>query len=250
MRKNKVLVIGDSFSLLDDTHSHWAKLWSNKYGLDTVHYGIPGGNHVNIVSNFFSNNIEYQEVCAVFYFVTDLLRTDRISVANNTSDKDFEKMLVDLLYDLSFSNNDTSFWEQVFEQNSEKPSSITGLSSTVNSVITNYSLRTDIDFYRVTNLNWIIKANYNSMQFLLKHFDSLNIPQCVVNTHWQQGNNLHTKYSKAFQWDCTIPENLQNQSLSPEKNKSENHIRYEDAIKMSLWFEIYRKNNKIFEFIK
>lgn len=76
---SKVLIVGDSFSLLDEKHSHWLKIAGERQGFETIFasgdYG--GTSHVSNVSDFLETNGHLlNEVDAVYYFSTDLTRLE------------------------------------------------------------------------------------------------------------------------------------------------------------------------------
>lgn len=251
MARNKVLVIGDSFAQLDPVHSHWAKFWANKYHLDTDHFGIPGGNHVSIVSSFLHQTIDYSNVRAVLYFVTDMIRSERTSLESSSgiTDREYAANLVDTIFKLTFDENENeNLWEQLYcglcaPGTSFNWGEYEKLLYSPNTVLSS-SITENIDFYRASSLPWIMKANYNSMQLLLTQFEFLQIPVCIVNTNWRQGNELHVKYSKAaHQWDAF---NLHS-TFSINTAYSNNHVDTDDAIIAAIHFDLYTKKYNIFE---
>jgi len=72
MAKFKILVVGDSFALLDKKHSHWARLWAHKLNGETEHVAMSGGSHVSIVNHAMAVKPNLSEYAGVMYFITDL----------------------------------------------------------------------------------------------------------------------------------------------------------------------------------
>jgi hypothetical protein len=77
-----VLVLGDSYACLDDTHSHWATMWAQSQDLTVEHQGYPGASHVHIINSFLSAGLPIAK--HIIYHVTDFLRADITTQSDNT----------------------------------------------------------------------------------------------------------------------------------------------------------------------
>jgi len=87
MLKN-LLVLGDSYALLDDKHGHWASMWADVNNIKIDHMGYPGAGHVHIINKFLVKPILLEKYDAIFYSVTDFLRADVTAKKNKLAQID------------------------------------------------------------------------------------------------------------------------------------------------------------------
>lgn len=78
----RYVLVGDSYGVLDDNHSHWAKLWAEKNGHDVDLLGLEGSNLVNIST--FVEQIDLKKYDGLIYHFTSLLRTETLSIGGTT----------------------------------------------------------------------------------------------------------------------------------------------------------------------
>ncbi len=71
---SKYAVIGDSYAVIDEHNSHWAKIWADNNGHEVEFFGLEGGNLVNI--SYLFENIPIDSYDGVIIHYTSPLRAE------------------------------------------------------------------------------------------------------------------------------------------------------------------------------
>jgi hypothetical protein len=243
MQKNKILVLGDSFGLLDDENRHWMELWAKRYDLYTDHYAIAGGNHVTIASNFLSASLNLSNVRAVVFMVTDMIRSEAIEINENF---DFCPRDIPKILDTFTARPSRLDWNDIFKRNFYGEPICDAQDFYKRVMLPNQyeELPTTKAFYDVASCRWIAKANYLSLQFIIRYFLMNNIPILLVNTIWDQGNSLHTLDTPgAFRWDWV--ENKLSDKITYLMQT--NHISLEQAEEIADNFDSFNISSNFIE---
>lgn len=82
---SKYAVIGDSYAVVDDNNSHWAKIWADNNGHEVEFFGLEGGNLVNI--SYLFENIPIDQYDGVIIHYTSPLRAEGSTVESEMSKK-------------------------------------------------------------------------------------------------------------------------------------------------------------------
>lgn len=81
----KFAVIGDSYAVVDEHNSHWAKIWADNHGHEITFFGLEGGNLVNI--SYLFENIHIDQYDGVIIHYTSPLRAEGSTVESEMSKK-------------------------------------------------------------------------------------------------------------------------------------------------------------------
>lgn len=80
----KYAVIGDSYAVVDENNSHWAKIWADNNNHDIDFFGLEGGNLVNI--SYLFENIPFEKYDGFIIHYTSGLRAEG-ATCNDTNMK-------------------------------------------------------------------------------------------------------------------------------------------------------------------
>ena len=234
------LVLGDSYAQLDSENSHWARLWAERDGNTTTHFGYPGHSHTNIAST--ARNIDFSQYDGVIYHITDFLRLDCFLQLSN-HDENFQNEYQILVKKISQATDLLSNEEYVeylincdnpFANDSFHSVDQTRVQSSM--IDPSFPLYEGVDLltkqnantlYRYISIPWLFRANWNSMLYLrmlIKTFDKPFIGIMPSSPHTYIPR--HIKGSLDFNiWEMAsaLP------SLETQGNVGENHISLRDA---------------------
>lgn len=253
MAKFKVLVLGDSFALLDKTHSHWIKIWANRHGGTTEHMGYSGDGHVSIVNKTLHAVDDWSQYAAVFYCITDFLRLQAADplFLGRPEAREIpynDHRAIDFLLRL---NNDLHpdhghDWHYIVngqeELDAEQPQACTsyvcmpryyGENSSATLLYDNISLR------------WLASANVNSMRLLASVLQHQNVPLIGIQHAWDQGTAelLAAMPNIPVIWKANTRDGQHHTQINYATANSSNHVEIDDAVTISKRFEaqVYAK---------
>ena len=253
MSKN-LLVLGDSYALIDDSHGHWASMWADVNNINITHMGYPGAGHVNIINKFLVDPSSIEKYDTIFYNVTDFLRAD-VSAKNNKldqidnilmyyngmpsepinkslsdiPDKEMAHASPNLLNRLkTISQEDKDWYAKTFNYTDEEGE------ERINIMIKNME-----GFYNSMLIQWISRANLFAVETLILKCREKDIN--LVLAMWP-GVEMHKdNFDGAQIFDCTTLDD------GVDKNDSRNHIIRSQHKKLLMKFikEITQGNIKI-----
>jgi hypothetical protein len=251
-------VVGDSYAVLDQHHSHWAKLWAEKNNHTVELLGLEGSNHVNISS--FVQNIDLTNYDGVIYQFTSLLRTETTSTNGATHNLcvadqlgkisiDEDNLFFDHCLPKTFKNyniNDNKCITEVHDEYTVTDVKVTPVNmipywytGTSNEVINN--MTDDYDkflasrangIYNNISIRWLVRANMMAYTSTIMMLNNMNIPNVTVfptcGGFKPVQRYLKHKFSNINLWDqtdvCT---------LHPNDTDSRNHVTLELAKKLA-----------------
>ncbi len=258
----KYVLVGDSYGVLDETHSHWAKLWANKHGHEIDLLGLEGSNIVNIST--LVEQLDLRQYDGLIYHFTSLLRTETLSIGGSTP----SICIADQLGKIS-TDESSNFFEHCFpleangyyfnSANILKPYALEPFKSTVDvipfnivpfwysgkeeSTIHNHNEGFDKfmtykanSIYDNTSIRWIVRANMFAYKSTISYLDQLGIKNITVfptcGGFEQVIKYLNHRLPNARLWDLTKVGRMH-----PRETDSRNHITLELAQKLADNFE-------------
>jgi hypothetical protein len=189
----RFLVIGDSYALCDQNHSHWFALWAAKHGHVTTFAGLAGGNHVNIAANLEQHDILDHD--GVVYHFTSLLRAEGVRLPMQNAERD--NAIINLMTRSYQGRHVSSQWlhqclgstvEQRVETDGEYFYHAQNVIPYFYSPVTGVDLL-DIDddtralannFYRNVSPRWLVRANWMAFENVMLKLSSRGMPTLVA----------------------------------------------------------------------
>jgi len=187
------LVIGDSYALEDEQHSHWFGLWAQAQGHAVTYAGLAGGNHVNIVANMAEHNVLNYD--GVVYHFTSLLRGEGIRSPEHTTARDHA--VTDLMNRSYQSLTNRSQWldhclsptvggavETDGEYRYHAQNVVPYFYNPVDGIdVVDVDLPTvqmANSFYRSVSLRWLIRANWLAFENAMLRLSAVGMPTLVA----------------------------------------------------------------------
>jgi hypothetical protein len=255
MSKRKILVIGDSFAVLDPDHSHWVDVWAQQHDIEVEHFAHPGNNAVNIVSEFEIVYKEPYDFDYVVFQVPDFFRSEVASVRldqpvtpvdridyltelfknksfldctiNDNSPENFKEFLPNYFTKFSIEHVQTGQWLGKLDQS-----------------LKDYSFR-DRSFYEHTarfyesaSPRWLFRSNLTALKYFNALMSSNDIPCCFAL-------NPGTSDEEIDSITSTINLNFWPMKVRSE-NIGRNHISLTFAQECATLFEQYNSDRKLF----
>lgn len=255
----RYVLVGDSYGVLDDVHSHWAKIWAdkNKHSIDLL--GLEGSNLVNIST--LVEQLDLSIYDGLIYHFTSLLRSETLSIAGNTP----SICIADQLGKISVDSK-TEFFDHClpverkgYYYNSAgimTPYALESFQNTnvnvtpfnmvpfwytgVNEPVVN-SHNVDYDkfmksrangLYNNTSVRWLVRANMFAYKSTIRYLDQLGIKHITVfppcGGFKPVIKYLNHTFPDISLWDQTTVE-----ELHPSETDSRNHITLELAQKLA-----------------
>lgn len=251
MLKN-LLVLGDSYALLDDNHGHWASMWADVNNINITHMGYPGAGHVHIINKFLEKQILLEKYDTIFYSVTDFLRADVTAKKNKLEQIDtiltyydgmpwepMNKSLSDIsIKELAhaspnllnrlktISQEDQDWYAETFNYTGEE------VEERIDIMIKNME-----GFYNSMLTQWITRANLFALETLILKCREKDINLVLVM--WP-GVEMHKdNFDGAQVFNCT------NFDYNDDKNDSRNHLTKYNHKKLLVKFTKEIKNGDI-----
>jgi len=231
-----LLVCGDSFALLDDKHSHWMNIASTG---NSCHVGYPGANHTNICADL--NQEDLTKYSGIVYHITELFRceyTDNVlslgDIADNIStiyETDFVKMYTSTDTDIGKAKG--YFCSPAWIEDADNDNMG--------------------NMYKYSSLNFIVKANVNSMLSLYYNAVSNNVPFVfVISPFAEQPNGIRDVLpGKVYEFDTQtkmwdLP-GTEAEVIAEQNQLSSNHICKRLAELMADNFAEWNREHRVFE---
>lgn len=254
---SKFAVIGDSYAVIDDKNSHWAKLWADKNGHEVSFYGLEGSNLVNIA--YLVDNINLKNYDGVIIHYTSPLRAEgayykddnkKLSIVSqmadvysceskeifkyflpntpNIDEKEFNKELpngLETQYYVDESKykyiinffNVMPHWYENFNM-------IDSDTSSFDSIMTKMCN----DFYGSVSIRWLVRANFLAYRNIVLSLNEKSVKNITVfptcGGFEQTIAHLREKYPTTNIWDQS-----QISQLHPSQTESRNHVSLEIA---------------------
>lgn len=257
MSRCKILVVGDSFAVLDPEHSHWIDIWALTQNVDITveHFAHPGNNAVNIVSEFEMVYKEPYDFDFVVFQVPDFFRSEVASVRTEQPIKPLDR----IEYSAELLKN-KSFLKCTLGDNSLEgykdylPSYFTKFNfehiqtgqwlNKIGMSLDEYTPRDQsifehtAKFYESASPRWLFRSNLTA----LKYFNALmlanDIPCCFALNPGTSNEEIDAITSAI------------NLNFFPMKIRSENigrnHISLTYATECAILFEQYNSDRKLF----
>ena len=231
-----LLVCGDSFALLDDKHRHWMDYASTG---NSCHVGYPGANHTHICADL--NQEQLSKYSGVVYHITELFRsefTENILSLGDLADNINTIYETDLVRMYTSTDTDLGkakgyFCSPAWIQNADNDNMG--------------------NMYKYSSLNFIIKANINSMLSLYYNAVSNNVPFLFVISPFSKQpdgirdilpGKVYEFDSQTKMWD--LPGN-QAKIMSEQNHLSSNHVCKDLAQIMADDFVEWNMEHRVFE---
>jgi len=252
----KYAVIGDSYAVLDDEHSHWAKFWAEKNNHGVDFYGLEGSNLVNI--SYLLDNINLESYDGVIIHYTSPLRSEgstykdnkKLPVVSQMSDvyscepKDLFKYFLpdnpnidNLNFDATvpkglefqYYANQSSYKYLVNFHNLmphwfENFDAIDSNTSSYDSIMTTLCN----EFYSSVSIRWLVRANFLAYRNIVLTLNAKSIKNVTVfptcGGFEQTISHIKNKYPDTNLWDQTTIV-----SIHPTETNSRNHIPIDHA---------------------
>lgn len=254
----KYILVGDSYGVLDETHSHWAKLWADKHGHTVDLLGLEGSNLVNISS--FVDSLDLSSYDGLIYHFTSLLRTETTSIEGGSPNF----CIIDQLGKISIDDNNDffdhclpkvekgyNFVEGSLRADIHQPYVVTDVDVTPFNMVSYWydgkATDTITDFkdgydkfmtsrangiYNNTSIRWIVRANMMAYTNTIMMLDRLGIKHVTVfptcGGFKPVQSYLKSKFNNLHLWDQTDIA-----KLHPNETESRNHINLETAQKLA-----------------
>jgi len=246
-----LLVLGDSYALLDEKHGHWASMWADINNISVTHMGYPGAGHVHIINKFLADPIFIEKYDTIFYSVTDFLRADVPAVKdkkdnietyyNRLRKKQIGKSLSDIS-DRELAHASPSLLNSLETISQEDLAQYANLLNYTNEQVKeriNIQIKNIKGFYNSMLIEWISRANLFAVETLILKCREKDVNLVLVM--WP-GIQMHKdNFDGAQIFDCTTL----NDDL--ERNNSTNHLTSSDHKKLlvKLSTEIMKENIKL-----
>ncbi len=256
---SNILVIGDSFAKFDQEHLHWVDIWAQKYGLDVEHFAHPGGNALNIVSEFDIHYKDNYDFKFVFFQVPDFFRSEVASLVTTEPVNPFDRtvFLNDFLKNkellVETQNNNTEAYKDLLPEYASKfglehVQSFYWLMHYDQTAIKNFILKKnprDVSiveharrFYESASPRWIFRSNLMALKYFNKLMQSKNIPCCFV-----LNPGLDNLEVEAVTAAIDLP--FWHMAIRSE-NIGDNHVSLTHAQECATLFEQYNSDRKLF----
>jgi predicted Rdx family selenoprotein len=254
----KYAVIGDSYAVVDDDNSHWAKIWGDQNGHTVDFFGLEGGNLVNI--SYLFENIPFKNYDGFIIHYTSPLRAEgsitqgdigmkKISTIVQMSDvyTDETKPIFEYIHPNSrtvskFDVNDRlpdNFDYQYYHQGDvnftvnyhnmmphwyDSFELIDTDTSSYDYIMTELCNK----FYDSVSIRWLLRANFLAYRNIILTLNAANIKNITVfptcGGFNQTINHINTKYPNTKIWDQTAI-----MRVHPAQVQSRNHISLDHA---------------------
>lgn len=254
---SRYAVIGDSYAVVDDDNSHWAKIWGEQNGHTVDFFGLEGGNLVNI--SYLFENIPVERYDGFIIHYTSALRaegsitqgeqsTKKLSTIVHMSDvytdepKPIFKYIhpngrnVDKIEGISLPKNfefqyynegDVKFllnyynmmphWYDSFEL-------IDGDTSSYDYIMTQLCNK----FYDSVSIRWLLRANFLAYRNIILTLESKRIKNITVfpicGGFRQTQDHIKAKYPDTKFWDQS-----KIMKVHPKQVQSRNHVSLDHA---------------------
>lgn len=240
MAKFKILVVGDSFALLDKKHSHWARIWAQKMGGDTEHLAIGGGSHVTIVNHAVSVKQDLSEYSGVMYFITDLFRLEGVDHSQKPPDAPYnDHNAIDALLrlnDYKDSRHDRDWQCALDWTNTDPPLDWIQAYSSFSAMPTLYRThRVPTALYDNISLRWLAAANATALRYYIQYCGLQNIPFIGIHSAWEQGIDVIKSTTPFNSWLMTSTGEHRS-LINYAASTSANHVDVDLAVSMSKRF--------------
>ena len=240
MAKFKILVVGDSFALLDKKHSHWARIWAQKLGGDTEHVAIGGGSHVSIVNHAIAARPDLSEYAGVMYFITDLFRLEGVDHSQKPPDAPYnDHNAIDAL--LRLNNYKDSRHEQDWQnalnwQQQYPPLDWIQAFSNFSAMPTLYrEHRVPTALYDHISFRWLATANATALRYYVQYCELQHIPFIGILSAWEQGIDVIKSTTPFNTWIMTTTGEHRSE-INYALSSSTNHVDIDTAMAMSKRF--------------
>ncbi len=240
MAKFKILVVGDSFALLDKKHSHWARIWANKLGGETEHLAFSGGSHVTIVNHAVTVKPDLREYAGVMYFITDVFRLEGSDHSLKPADAPYnDHNAIDALLRLNDykHSNHIRDWENALNwEQHHPPLDWVQAYSSYSAMPNQYrEHRVPTALYDNISLRWLAAANVTALRFYAQYCKLQHIPFIGINSAWEQGIDVIKRLTPFNTWLMTTTGEHRSQ-INYSLCSSANHVDVDIAVNMSKRF--------------
>jgi hypothetical protein len=259
----KYAVFGDSYAVVDDNNSHWAKIWADNNGHEVEFFGLEGSNLVNI--SYLFENIPTDRYDGVIIHYTSALRAE-----GSTVDAEIPKQLTTVM---QMSDVSTDESKPIFEyihpngRTIETLDPVSGVAknfefqhyneSEVKYLIRYYNmmphwyhfdlakddnssydyLMTQLcnNFYDTISIRWLMRANFLAYRNIILNLEAKNIKNITVfpicGGFRQTIDHIKTKYPHTKIWDQS-----KILRVHPSEVDSRNHVSLDHAQLLSSRF--------------
>lgn len=253
----KYAVIGDSYAVVDENNSHWAKIWADNHGHEINFFGLEGGNLVNI--SYLFENIPIDQYDGVIIHYTSPLRAEgsvteshlkgKIPTIVQMSDvstdgpkpifeyihpngRAVEKLDLDTRlaknFDREYLNQDeVKFLIRYYNMMSHWYDSveiIDGDTSSKDYIMTKLCNK----FYDSVSIRWLMRANFLAYRNIVLNLEAKKIKNVTVfpicGGFRQTIDHINAKYPDTKTWDQTTI-----LRVHPKDVDSRNHMSLEHA---------------------
>ena len=251
-------VLGDSYAVVDDNDSHWAKIWGEQNGHTVDFFGLEGGNLVNI--SYLFENIPFERYDGVIIHYTSPLRAEgsvtqgdpsmkKISTVVQMSDvytdepKPIFKYIhpngrnIDKLEDVAipphnfdfqyYNDSEVKFLLNYYNMMPHWYDSfelIDGDTSSYDYIMTQLCNK----FYDSVSIRWLLRANFLAYRNIVLNLESANIKNITVfpicGGFRQTIDHIKAKYPNTKLWDQS-----KIMRVHPKQVQSRNHVSLDHA---------------------
>jgi hypothetical protein len=259
-------VIGDSYAVVDEHHSHWAKIWADNNGHTVDFFGLEGGNLVNISYLFENIPIDRYDGFIIHYTsalraegsVTDSTLREKIPTIVQMSDvyTDEPKPIFEYIHpngrvvekldpDTRLAKNfereylnqgEVKFLIRYYNMMSHWYDSIDLIDSDTSSkdyIMTQLCNK----FYDSVSIRWLLRANFLAYRNVILNLEAKKIKNVTVfpicGGFRQTIEHIKEKYPNTVIWDQTTI--LQ---VHPTTVESRNHMNLEHAQLLASTFSV------------
>lgn len=258
--KKLFLVTGDSYSILDNKSSHWAKIWAERNGADTEHHSFPGNNHVNI-SNYI-RDLDYSKYSGVIYHITDFFRSEVVAEETYATSGKSRHMLMKINEIESLSSNNYYLKRVLTDKPGDGSIGRFITAKTQSWMLYKEELRKDTTknfhrghdeilmrnaemFYHLMGIEWLFKANWNAFELALSRFKIAGLPTIVV-LPWiaraSVGFNCLTQEEIPYNfylWAQPCPGSI--------VDAGDNHLSIDNMVEYAKMFDTLNQERKFFD---
>lgn len=255
---SRYAVIGDSYAVVDNDNSHWAKIWGEANGHTIDFFGLEGGNLVNISYLFENMKVEQYDGFIIHY--TSPLRAEgsitqddsqsmkKLSTIVQMSDvyTDETKPIFKYIHPNSrdvdrfdgtnlpknfefqyYNENDVKFLLNYYNMMPHWYDSfelIDGDTSSYDYIMTQLCNK----FYDSVSIRWLLRANFLAYRNIILNLESKNIKNITVfpicGGFSQTINHINAKYPNTKLWDQS-----KIMRVHPKQVQSRNHVSLDHA---------------------
>lgn len=253
----KYAVIGDSYAVLDENDSHWAKIWADANNHEVEFFGLEGGNLVNISYLFENIPVEVYDGFIIHY-------TSGLRAEGSTYVEPRTKKLSTLVQMNSIYSDDPKPIFQYIHPNDRSILKIDRKTKVAKYFDCQYYNQTDIEFlvnyhnmmphwydnyelvdgdtssydfimtdlcnkfYDSVSIRWLQRANFLAYRNIILNLEARNIKNVTVfpvcGGFKQTINHIRIKYPNTSIWDQT-----KIVTIHPKEVTSRNHISLDHA---------------------